>query len=84
MNTLNRSPLYGVGVNCNIAAKIVELHQNGFKFDFEVLAGYQVFCVQQNSFISLKDISIRVIDQCFDQLSYCDKYVGVVESGYGE
>lgn len=71
MKTSESFPLYEVGVNCRIASKIIELHDAGIIFDFEMLAGYQVFCAQEKCFVSLKDISTGVIDQCFAQVNHC-------------
>lgn len=73
MKTSETSSLVEIGVSCSIAARIVELHQAGFKFNFDILAGYQVFCTRENRFISLKDLSDEVVSQCFQQLSQCNK-----------
>jgi len=78
MASLKKSTECSMGINANIAREIVELHKNGFALDFEILSNYYIFCLQENCFISLKDVSTALVDQCFKQVSHCNQSIALI------
>ncbi|WP_374950124.1 hypothetical protein [Mucilaginibacter sp.] len=70
-------------LNFNLTRKVIELEDKGYCLDYMVLKG-QLLCVQNNQSIPVEAVHICVVDQGYDQLSSCFKYIHTVDTGNGE
>jgi hypothetical protein len=71
-------------INRDLALKVIELHNDGYDFDFSITPDRRIICMQDNRSFSPDEISIKVTDLNFDQLSNSYKYVHTVETCCGD
>jgi hypothetical protein len=67
--------------DCKLKQRIIELHDKGYELDFRIIEGEKIACLQDSTEFDISDISIKIIDQGFDCLSYVYKYIPTVDSG---
>ncbi len=80
MNTSEKKPRK---LNASITQRVIELHANGYEYDFLML-GSHLLCVQNNQRFPVGAVDIKVVDQCYDKLSRSFKYLHVIETCSGE
>lgn len=70
-------------LNALITKRVIELQANGYLYDFKSTEDGQFLCLQDSNNFSIPDISIRLIDQVYDQFSQTYKYIHTVETASG-
>ncbi len=70
-------------LNGSITKRVIELHANGYEYDFLML-GSHLLCLQNNQRFPVGAVDIKVVDQGYDKLSRSFKYVHVIETCSGE
>ena len=69
--------------NCLLTKKIIDLHKQGYTYDFHVINQDEIVCDQDNSTHYLRCVMIRIIDQCYDVMSHTYKYVHTIDTPCG-
>jgi len=67
-------------VNSSLAHRIIELHSNGYDLDFDSVSEWEIICLQDHRIFSLKEVSVKIIDQVFDEISRSYKYIHTVDT----
>jgi hypothetical protein len=70
-------------LNLLITNRIIELQQQGYLYDFTTVGKQRFLCLQDSVCFHAKDVSIKLIDQVYDQLSNSYKYIHAVETASG-
>ncbi len=70
-------------LNSAITNRIIELQNLGYFYDFIVIGKQKFVCLQDNYCFLRHDISIKLIDQVYDQLHQCYKYIHAIETSTG-
>ena len=70
-------------LNSSITRRVIELHDNGYEYDFLML-GRHLLCIQSNQGFPASAVHIKVIDQGYDKLSRSFKYIHTVDTCNGE
>jgi hypothetical protein len=71
-------------LNFNLTRRVIELHAQGYHFDYLALGNCQLLCIQNNRAIPAATANINVVGQAYDQLSRSLKYIHTIDSGNGE
>ncbi|MFD2146126.1 hypothetical protein [Mucilaginibacter antarcticus] len=69
--------------NGAITRRVIALQAKGYGVDFFMI-GRQMICTQSNCEFPVDVLDIRVVDQAYDRLNKCYKYIHTVESADGE
>jgi len=70
-------------MNHLITKRVIELQDQGYLYDFMVLGKQKFLCLQDSVCFHAPDVSIKVVDQVYDQFSNCYKYIHAVETATG-
>ncbi|MEJ5993344.1 hypothetical protein WG904_02850 [Pedobacter sp. Du54] len=70
-------------INGVITSRIIELQNEGYLYDFMSLDKHKFVCLQDSVCFHSPDISIKLIDQVYDQFGHCYKYIHTVETATG-
>ena len=70
-------------MNSVVTNRIIELQDRGYLYDFKRLGEQQYLCLQDSVCFHSPDVSIKLIDQFYDQFSHCYKYIHAVETATG-
>jgi hypothetical protein len=81
---MNNSEKLSRKLNFLLTRRVIELHGQGYDYDFQVLGSRNLICLQSNKNFNLEDLNIKVVDQGYDQLSRSFKYIHTVDTGNGE
>jgi len=84
MEKINRLKTGNRRINGSLTKRVIELHHYGYISDFQILDDHRLFCMQDNRFIPVEDVTVKVIDQCYDKLSHTFKYIHTIETCCGE
>ena len=71
-------------LNNSLTRRVIELHSNGYNYDFLMTGSKHLLCLQNNADFSLGDVYIKVIDQAYDQLTKSFKYIHTIDTCNGE
>ncbi|HEY4197983.1 MAG TPA: hypothetical protein VGM63_20720 [Mucilaginibacter sp.] len=74
----------GRKLNRKITQQIIGLQENGYFFDFLLSSCGEIICIQNNMVFPFCAISVKVIDQAWDQLTKSYKYIHTVDTGNEE
>ena len=69
--------------NNAITKRVIELQDQGYLYDFMYLGKEKFLCLQDSVCFYPPDVSIKLIDQAYDQFSNCYKYIHSVETASG-
>ena len=70
-------------LNTVITKRVIELQDQGYLYDFMYLGKEKFLCLQDSVCFHAPDVSIKLIDQAYDQFSNCYKYIHAVETASG-
>ena len=84
MNNIGQSSKRNIRLNNAIACRVIELHHLGYEFDFQIFNNRSVLCLQDNNCTAMEDLSVRLVDMGYDQLSHSFKYIHTVETSCGK
>ncbi|MES2650661.1 MAG: hypothetical protein V4663_02920 [Bacteroidota bacterium] len=70
-------------LNSVITKRVIELQDQGYLYDFMFLGKQKFICLQDSVCFHAPDVSIKVIDQVYDQFSNCYKYIHAIETASG-
>ncbi len=70
-------------VSCAMTRKVIDLHNQGYVYDFLITVDKIVMCIQDDQHYSNRDLIIRLTDICFDEISKSFKYIHTVETYCG-
>lgn len=70
-------------MNRVITKRVIELQDRGYLYDFKSLGKQKFLCLQDSVCFQSPDVSIKLIDQVYDQFSNCYKYIHAVETATG-
>ncbi|SFH34858.1 hypothetical protein [Pedobacter insulae] len=70
-------------MNGLITNRIIELQDQGYLYDFMSVGKQQFLCLQDSVCFHAPDVSIKLIDQLYDQVDKCYKYMHAVETASG-
>ncbi|MFC3559072.1 hypothetical protein [Pedobacter jamesrossensis] len=70
-------------VKSRMTQKIIEMHNKGYEYDFQIIDGPRIVCLQDNVPFQHERVQICVIDQCFDSVSKQFKYIHTIETSCG-
>jgi len=70
-------------INRAITRRVIDLHSQGYDSDF-CLKNRCLLCMQNEVIFHPNDVDIKVIDQVYDQLSQCFKYIHTIDTCNGE
>ncbi len=71
-------------LNSTITARVIDLHSQGYIDDFLPTPDKTFMCLQNSENYAITDLSIKVIDQGFDQLTKSYKYIHTIETINGD
>jgi hypothetical protein len=71
-------------VNMAITRIIIAFHTQGYTFDFTVITDQQILCIQDERTYTVDQVNLTLIDQRFDDITSCYKYLHLVETCSGE
>jgi len=71
-------------VNGSITNKVIELHNDGYIFDFLILDQLEVLCLQDNKRIPREHVLVKVQGQGYDLFSHTFKYIHTIETTCGK
>jgi hypothetical protein len=84
MNKIDRSAKRNVRINNTITRKVIELHDCGYVFDFQLSDHQRILCLQENGYISIENVLVKLVDMGYDQLSDSFKYIHTIETCCGK
>lgn len=70
-------------INSLITKRVIELQDQGYLYDFMCVEKQKFVCLQDSVCFHSPDVSIRLVDQVYDQFSNCYKYIHAVETSTG-
>ena len=70
-------------LNNAITKRVIALQDQGYLYDFMYMGKESFLCLQDSICFQAPDVSIKLIDQVYDQFSNCYKYIHVVETASG-
>ncbi|HTM98221.1 MAG TPA: hypothetical protein VL088_05745 [Pedobacter sp.] len=70
-------------MNVLITNRIIELQDQGYLYDFMSVGKQRFLCLQDSVCFHAPDVSIKLIDQLYDQVGKCYKYIHAVETASG-
>ena len=70
-------------LNVLITNRIIELQHQGYLYDFTSVDKQRFLCLQDSLCFHTTDVSIKLIDQVYDQLSNSYKYIHAIETASG-
>ncbi|WP_426670379.1 hypothetical protein ACPPVU_03860 [Mucilaginibacter sp. McL0603] len=70
-------------VNAGVTQKVIDLHHQGYVFDFYLSDHQKISCLQDNQCFSFDNVEIEVIDQVYDQFSRSFKYIHTIKTWCG-
>lgn len=71
-------------VNVALANKVIMLHNQGYILDFSVTPDFRLLCMQDEQLFTIDQVAVTLVDQRFDEISSCYKYIHVVETCCGD
>ncbi|RZJ23644.1 MAG: hypothetical protein EON51_01835 [Acinetobacter sp.] len=77
------SAALNIRVKSKLTEKIIEMHKKGYEYDFKVVDGPRVICLQDNVPFQNERVQICVIAQCFDSIAKQFKYIHTIETACG-
>jgi hypothetical protein len=80
---MNQLPI-SLKVNMAITRIVIALHMQGYTFDFTVTADHQILCIQDERSFTVDQVKLTLIDQRFDDITSCYKYLHLVETCCGD
>ena len=84
MNNIGQSSKRNIALNNAIARRVIELHDLGYEFDFQIFNNQSMLCLQDNSRIAMEYLSVKLIDVGYDHLSHSFKYIHTIETACGK
>lgn len=70
-------------INGSLTRKVIELHNNGYEFDFQISDRHEMICLQNNMHFPVEYINVEVIGQGYDLFSRSFKYIHIIETTCG-
>lgn len=70
-------------MNTAITQRVIELQDKGYLYDFMSVGKKKFLCLQDSICFHSPDVSIKLVDQVYDQLNNCYKYIHAVETATG-
>ena len=70
--------------NSSITKRVIELQAKGYDSDFLIMGDHKLKCLQNNLDFPVDAVNIKVVDQGYDQLTHCFKYVHIIDPGNGD
>jgi|EndMetStandDraft_4_1072995.scaffolds.fasta_scaffold04234_2 hypothetical protein len=70
-------------VNSRITMRIIEFHQKGYQMDFLQVNDYALSCLQKEAVFPSEEVSVYLIDCCFNVLSRSFTYIHTVVTADG-
>jgi hypothetical protein len=70
-------------LNHALTSRVIDLHNQGYTDDFLPSQDQTFVCLQNSENFTADDLSIKVIDQGFDQLTKTYKYIHTIETSNG-
>ena len=70
-------------VNTAITRIVIAFHTQGYIYDFTVTADRQILCLQDERSFTVEQVKLTLIDQQFDDITFCYKYLHLVETCCG-
>ncbi len=70
-------------VNSRITMRIIEFHQKGYQMDFLQINDYALSCLQKEAVFPSEEVSVYLIDCCFNVLSRSFTYIHTVVTADG-
>ena len=71
-------------VNMAITRIVIAFHTQGYIYDFTVTADQQILCIQDEQSFTVDQVKLTLIDQRFDEITSCYKYLHLVETCCGD
>lgn len=71
-------------INSSITRKVIELHNIGYIFDFQILNQQDVICLQDNNHFPKENVQVKMMGQGYDLFSHSFKYVHTIETSCGK
>jgi len=71
-------------LNRTITSRVIDLHGKGYTDDFLPTNEHTFLHIQNSENFTMADLSIKVIDQGFDQLTNSYKYIHTIETVNGD
>ncbi len=70
-------------MNGVITKRVIELQNQGYLYDFTSIGKQEFVCLQDSVCFQGANVSIKLIDQVYDQFSHCYKYIHCIETETG-
>ncbi|MFA6278437.1 MAG: hypothetical protein WC622_16945 [Pedobacter sp.] len=70
-------------MNNLITKRVIELQDKGYLYDFMSFGKHKILCLQDSVCFHAPDVSIKLVDQVYDQLTKGYKYIHIVETATG-
>lgn len=70
-------------LNSILTRRIIQLHSLGYDQDFLMQYNW-LLCIQNNQTFSKAEVAIRVVDQGYDDVDGCFKYIHTIDTFNGQ
>src|ERR1700749_1325938 len=64
--------------------KVIAFHSRGYTYDFSVTNDHQIVCIQNERLFTIEQVMVTLIDQSYDEITFCYKYLHLVETCCGD
>jgi hypothetical protein len=71
-------------INFSLTERVKQLHSEGYVYDFAINASKDFFCIQNNATVDSRAVTVKLVDQIYDQLFRNYKYIHAIETDTGE
>ncbi|RFZ91169.1 hypothetical protein D0C36_19710 [Mucilaginibacter conchicola] len=80
---MNISSKHHRKLNSAITRRVIELHSKGYDQDF-MMQTNRLLCIQNNEDFAASAVQIRVVDQGYDHVDGCFKYIHTIDTFNGQ
>jgi hypothetical protein len=71
-------------VNTAMTRKVIAFHARGYTYDFSVTHDHRIVCIQDERLFTIEQVMLTLIDQRYDEITSCYKYLHLVETCCGD